>query len=121
MVFCVPTHNRSFVDLTCYPEKDTTLGGIRKAVKLLWYGPLKDILGYPVTNSHAHSSTFDAGAAVTLNDHFVSHISYNGMNLGIAIGCWASQPHLSRNKKSRTMSFSQKKKREVLGCWQVPA
>lgn len=70
-VFCVPTHNVSFVDLTCYPEKDTTLGGIKKAVKLLWNDPLKDVLGYPVTNSDVHSSTFDAGPGVTLSDHFV--------------------------------------------------
>lgn len=71
MVFCVSTHNMSFVDLTCYPEKDTTLGGIEKTVKLLWDAPLKDILGYPVTKSTTHPSTFDARPGVTLSDHFV--------------------------------------------------
>lgn len=71
MVFCAFTHNMSFVDLTCYPEKDTTLSGIKKTVKLLWDGPLKDILGYPVAKSNIHPSIFDAGPGVTLSDHFV--------------------------------------------------
>ncbi|CAD7666424.1 unnamed protein product [Nyctereutes procyonoides] len=72
MTFCVPTSNVSVVDLTCH-----------KVVKQASEGPLKGILGYTEDqvvscdfNSDTHSSTFDTGTGIALNDHFVKLISW---------------------------------------------
>jgi glyceraldehyde 3-phosphate dehydrogenase len=52
-------------------------------VKQASEGPLKDILGYTENrvvscnfSSNSHSSTFDAGAGIDLNDNFVKLVSW---------------------------------------------
>ncbi|XP_027719980.1 LOW QUALITY PROTEIN: glyceraldehyde-3-phosphate dehydrogenase-like [Vombatus ursinus] len=83
MAFLVPTLNVSVVDLTCCLEKPAKYDDIRKVVKRASERPLKDILGYTENqvvsydfNGNTHSSTFDAGAVILLNNHSIKLISW---------------------------------------------
>jgi glyceraldehyde 3-phosphate dehydrogenase len=83
MAFRVPTANVSVVDLTVRTEKTTTYKAICAEMRKAAKGPLKGILGYTeeqVVSSDfigdAHSSIFDAGAGMGLNDRFFKVVSW---------------------------------------------
>ncbi|CAL1583689.1 unnamed protein product [Knipowitschia caucasica] len=83
MAFRVPTPNVSVVDLTVRLSKPATYDAIKKVMKAASEGPMKGILGYTEDqvvssdfNGDSHSSTFDAGAGIALNDRFVKLVSW---------------------------------------------
>jgi glyceraldehyde 3-phosphate dehydrogenase len=83
MAFRIPTANVSVVDLTCRLEKAASYETIKAAMKAAAEGPMKGILGYTEDSvvstdfiGDAHSSTFDAGAGISLNDNFVKVVSW---------------------------------------------
>ncbi|KAG7469008.1 hypothetical protein MATL_G00124270 [Megalops atlanticus] len=83
MAFRVPVADVSVVDLTCRLSRPASYGEIKEAVKKAAHGPMKGILGYTedsVVSSDfigdSHSSIFDAGAGISLNDNFVKLISW---------------------------------------------
>jgi len=83
MAFRIPTPDVSVVDLTCRLKKPASYDDIKKAMKEASEGELKGILGYTedqvVSNDFlgdARTSIFDAGAGISLNDHFVKVVSW---------------------------------------------
>ncbi|MBN1479719.1 type I glyceraldehyde-3-phosphate dehydrogenase [candidate division KSB1 bacterium] len=83
MAFRIPTLNVSVVDLTCRLEKGATYDDIKAAMKEASEGELKGILAYTeesVVSSdfigESCTSIFDAGAGISLNDHFVKVVGW---------------------------------------------
>ncbi len=83
MAFRVPTPNVSVVDLTFKTDQATSYEAICAAMKAAADGPMKGILGYTDDDvvstdftTDPHSSTFDAGAGIALNDHFFKVVSW---------------------------------------------
>jgi len=83
MSFRVPTQNVSVVDLTCRLEKSVTYDQIKATIKKASENEMKGILAYSedelvssdLTGDN-HSSIFDAGSGIALNDHFVKLVSW---------------------------------------------
>lgn len=94
MAFRVPTSDVSVVDLTVRTEKATSLDQIHAAMKVASEGPMQGVLGYtedPVVSSDfisdPHSSIYDAGAGIQLNDRFFKVVSWYDNEWGYAARC----------------------------------
>ncbi|KAJ3359966.1 Glyceraldehyde-3-phosphate dehydrogenase 2 [Allomyces javanicus] len=89
MAFRVPTPDVSVVDLTVRLEKGASYAEIKQAIKAAAEGPLAGILYYTedaVVSTDflgdQHSSIFDAGAGIALNDNFVKLVSWYDNEVG---------------------------------------
>ncbi len=89
MSFRVPTADVSAVDLTFKTDKKTSLAAINAAMKKASEGAMKGVLGYTeeeVVSSDfigdPHSSIFDAGAGIELNDQFFKVVSWYDNEMG---------------------------------------
>lgn len=91
MAFRVPTTDVSVVDLTVRLKRATSLAEIEAKIIRASENELKGILSYcqdPVVSSdfihNSHSSIFDAGASLELNDRFFKLISWYDNEWGYA-------------------------------------
>lgn len=94
MAFRVPTPTVSVVDLTVKTTKATSYAEICQKMKEAAEGSLKGILGYTedeVVSSDfihdTHSSIFDAGSGIELNDHFFKLVSWYDNEWGYSNRC----------------------------------
>ena len=83
MAFRVPTADVSVVDLTVKTKKSASYEDIKKAMKEAADGPMKGVLAYTEDAvvsqdfvGESHTSTFDAGAGIALNDNFFKLVSW---------------------------------------------
>jgi glyceraldehyde 3-phosphate dehydrogenase len=94
MAFRVPTADVSVVDLTFKTTKATSIAEINAAMKAAADGPMAGVLCYtedPVVSSDfigdPHSSIYDAGAGIELNDHFFKIVSWYDNEMGYSNRC----------------------------------
>ncbi|MDR0647196.1 MAG: type I glyceraldehyde-3-phosphate dehydrogenase [Puniceicoccales bacterium] len=94
MSFRVPTPTVSVVDLTVKTVKSTSYAAICSKMKEAANGPLKGILAYTedeVVSSDfihdEHSSIFDAGSGIELNDKFFKLVSWYDNEWGYSNRC----------------------------------
>lgn len=94
MAFRVPTPTVSVVDLTVKTTKATSYKEISQKMKEAAEGPLKGILAYTedeVASSDfihdCHSSIYDAGSGIELNDHFFKLVSWYDNEWGYSNRC----------------------------------
>merc|ERR1712098_1011513 len=83
MAFRVPTPDVSVVDLTCRLNTSATYDEIVAAIKEAAAGPMSGILDWTEDEvvstdfvSCKHSSIFDVGAGIALNDNFVKLVTW---------------------------------------------
>ncbi|AXT53550.1 type I glyceraldehyde-3-phosphate dehydrogenase [Aquimarina sp. BL5] len=83
MAFRVPTADVSVVDLTVKTKKSVSYDELKAVVKKASENELKGVLAYteePVVSQdfvgEDHTSTFDAGAGIALNDNFFKLVSW---------------------------------------------
>ncbi|AFY37983.1 glyceraldehyde-3-phosphate dehydrogenase (NAD+) [[Leptolyngbya] sp. PCC 7376] len=91
MALRVPTPDVSVVDLTFRTVKPTSYTEICAAMRTEAFGPLKGVLDYTEDavvstdfTSDAHSSIFDAGAGMALNDQFFKILAWYDNEWGYA-------------------------------------
>ncbi|AMA10240.1 type I glyceraldehyde-3-phosphate dehydrogenase [Picosynechococcus sp. PCC 73109] len=91
MAMRVPTPDVSVVDLTFRTEKPTSYGEICAAMREAANGELKGVLAYTEDDvvstdftSDPHSSIFDAGAGMALNEHFFKVVAWYDNEWGYA-------------------------------------
>jgi glyceraldehyde 3-phosphate dehydrogenase len=89
MAFRVPTADVSVVDLTVRVKKSASMDEIKKALKDASENEMKGVLSYTEEDvvsqdfvSEAHTSNFDAGASIALNDNFFKLISWYDNEFG---------------------------------------
>ncbi len=89
MAFRVPTADVSVVDLTVRVKKSASMDAIKKALKEASENGMKGVLSYTEEDvvsqdfvSEAHTSNFDAGASIALNDNFFKLISWYDNEFG---------------------------------------
>jgi len=89
MAFRVPTVDVSVVDLTVRTEKSTSLEEIKQAIKDASENEMKGVLSYTEEGvvsqdfvSEPHTSNFDAGASIGLNENFFKLISWYDNEFG---------------------------------------
>jgi len=94
MAFRVPTADVSCVDLTFRTAKATSLKDINAAMKNAAEGSMQGVLAYTeedVVSSDfigdPHSSIYDAGAGIELNDRFFKVVSWYDNEYGYASRC----------------------------------
>ena len=89
MAFRVPTADVSVVDLTVKTKKATSYEEIKAAMKAAADGPMKGVLQFTENQvvsqdfvGESHTSTFDAGAGIGLNDNFFKLVSWYDNEFG---------------------------------------
>ncbi len=94
MALRVPVADVSCVDLTFRTAKSTRLQDIHAAMKAAAEGPMNGVLAYTeeaVVSSDfigdPHSSIYDAGAGIELNDRFFKILSWYDNEMGYACRC----------------------------------
>ncbi len=91
MAFRVPTADVSVVDMNVRLKKATSYDAIKKVMKAASENELKGVLAYTEDEvvsqdfvSETHTSVFDAGAGLELNEHFFKVVSWYDNEFGYA-------------------------------------